>query len=504
MDRILRTGAQDPYAAPDERPLVVVGRHAGALRIDALDGRAEAAGCRLAMPLAEARAVCPELRAVPADPEADGLLLEAIADWCDRYTPLVALDGPHGLLLDVSGCAHAFGGEAALLENVVAALSARGFEPRAAIAGVPGAARALARFTSGGVAAPGHEAAQVAALPIDALDPDDQARLGLQRAGLKTVGAVASRGRGEIAARFGAGLGLALERALGQADQPISPRRPAPVRVVERRFAEPVLALDAALAALRALADALGRRLEAAGEGVRAVEAAFFRSDGKVVRAGVGTGAPTRDPEMLLRLLREKLDALADPLDPGFGFDLIRLSALAVEPLTPQPRSLDAAHDDAAHGGDAVAAVVDRLAARHGRHRVLRFVARDAHRPEAEARARPAQDSGTGGGGWPAPAGAPPRRPLRMFEIPEPVDVLAEVPDGPPVRFVWRRVTHAVARAEGPERIALEWWRRGGAGLTRDYFRVEDVDGARFWLYRDGLYLREAEHPRWFLHGLFA
>jgi protein ImuB len=502
IDRLLRReAASSPSGAPDERPLVVVERRANALRLAALDRSAVAAGLRPGMPFAEARAICPALRSVPADPRADSRLLDDVADWCDRYTPLVALDPPDGILLDIAGCAHFFGGEAQMAADIAAALAARGFQARVAVAGAPGPARALARFTTGGVTAPGADAESVKALPIDALEPEEAVRLGLIRAGLNSVGAVAGRARKELAARFGAGLVAALDRVLGVAETPISPRRPAPSFVVERRFAEPVLALDAAIAALRALAGALARRLEASGMGVMAAEAAFFRTDGAAFRTAIATGRPTRDPDLLMRLLRERLDALADPLDPGFGFDLLRLSALRIEPLSPEARSLDAAREEEG----AVAALIDSLAARHGRNRVLRYAPADAHRPEAEARLAPAQAKPSPSAtAWPLASSEPPRRPLRLFADPEPVDVVAEVPDGPPARFVWRRVVHVVARAEGPERIAPEWWRQAPEALTRDYFRVEDVDGARFWLFRHGLFSQEASHPRWFLHGLFA
>ena len=486
--------------APDERPLAIVERAGGLLRLVAVDARAAASGCVAGAALTQARSVCPELRVEPADPREDAALLGAVADWCDRYTPLVALDPPSGLTLDISGCAHFFGGEAALAEDLVAGLRRQGFMARAAVAGAAGPARALAWFSQGGVAPPDGEAALVSSLPIAALGLDESVRLGLVRAGLKTVGAVAGRSRSELAARFGARLVAILDDALGRTEAPISPRRPVPVRLVERRFAEPLSSAEAALAVLRALAGALAARLEAAGEGVRAAEAAFFRADGKVARIALGVGAPTRDPDLLLRLFRERLDALADPLDPGFGFDLMRLSALAVEPLTPRPQGFD---PEERQEGE-FAELIDRLSARHGRRRVLRFLPGDAHRPEAEAALRPAQDVREAVA-WPErPKGEPPRRPLRVFSRPEPVEVLAEVPDGPPLRFVWRRATHHVVRAEGPERIALEWWRHDEAPLTRDYFRVEDSAGARFWLFRDGLFGREVRHPRWFVHGLFA
>ena len=465
----------------------------------AIDARAAAAGCAAGQALAEARAVCLALRVVPAEPHEDRRLLECVADWCDRYTPLVALDLPYGLLLDVSGCSHVFGGEAPLADDLRRAVEARGLSCRVAIASGAGPARSLAWFAEGGVAPENEVETLVAALPVAALGLDNAARTGLLRAGLKTIGDVAGRGRQELAARFGAKLVQALDVALAKADQPISPRRPAPCFVVERRFAEPILEVAAALSALRGLADALMRRLEQAGQGLLAAEAAFFRADGKVERVTLRLGGPSRDTDMTMRLFRERLDALADPLDPGFGYDLVRLSALEGASLTPKARAFDRRDEDAA----ALAELIDRLTARNGRARVLRWACCDAHRPESEGRLVPAQDFSEGALAWDAELG-PPRRPLRLFAPPEPIEAIAEIPDGPPLRFVWRRVVHRVARAEGPERIALEWWRGDAMRLTRDYFRVEDEVGSRFWLYRDGLFGREVHHPRWFLHGLFS
>lgn len=490
-----------PHVAPDERPLAIVEQVSGALRLAAVDARAAANGCAVGNGLSQARAVCPSLRVVLADPHEDARLLEAVADWCDRYTPLVALDGFRGLLLDVSGCARLFGGEAALLRDMIEALASRGLLARGAVAGAAGPARALAWFTQGGVMPEGSETSFVRALPIAALGMDEATRTALGRAGLKTLGAAAGRGRDELAARFGRGLVEALDRTLGISDPPISPRRPAPSFVVERRFAEPILAVEAALAALRDLAEALSRRLETVGRGLQSAEAALFRANGAVERVRIGTGEPTRDPDLLMRLLRERFDALSDPLDPGFGYEMARLSAFEDAALGPSARAFDRREEDER----ALAELIDRLAAREGRARVLRFAPQDAHRPEAEARLEPAQGFAENGRTWPEPLpGEPPRRPLRLFSTPEPIEVVAEVPDGPPARFVWRRIAHEVARSEGPERIALEWWRGAAGRYTRDYFRVEVTSGARFWLYRDGLFGRESLHPRWYLHGLFA
>jgi len=282
--------------------------------------------------------------------------------------------------------------------------------------------------------------------------------------------------------------------------------------------------------------------LERQGQGARGIEARFFRTDGAVRTIAIETAQPTREPALLVRLFQEKLDALADPLDPGFGYDLIRLNADRTEPLRAEATDFDAA----AHGAREMRFLVDRLAARFGKTRVLTFEPRSTHIPERAFAAVPAQSSSWPGhypghpyhreserrlgrssapeNGWPAQRAGhdehedtpvwqrlrgtreAPRRPLRLFARPEPIDVTAEVPDAPPQQFRWRRVLHAVAFAEGPERIAPEWWREPGAESpepTRDYFRVEDSQGRRFWLYREGLYGRETAAPRWFVHGLF-
>jgi protein ImuB len=246
------------------------------------------------------------------------------------------------------------------------------------------------------------------------------------------------------------------------------------------------------------------------GKGARQLQAGFFRTDGVVRSIVVNTGQAITRSEVIDQLFRERLDALSDPLDPGFGFDLIRLSASRTETVVQQQHDLDAQ----VHDNDELAALIDRIAARIGSHRVVVYLPKDTHIPERAMLAVPAQQhlAAASRAIWPTRAeDEPPLRPLRLFERPEEIKVIAQVPDGPPARFVWRRATHAVVRAEGPERIAMEWWRSEGERLTRDYFRVEDEAGLRFWLYRDGLYERGldpqtggAVQPSWFMHGLFA
>jgi protein ImuB len=498
--------------APDDtHACVVVGKLNNALQITALNDAAAKFGLEAGLPLANARAVCPDVQVFDADEAADAKLLGDIAAWCDRFTPLVALDPPHGLLLDISGCAHLFGGEAAMLRTVCAALDRQGFVVNAAIAGTPACARTMTRAVQSCIVPDGEEVRAVSSLPVFALGADDAITRGLRRAGLKTIGDVASRAPHEITARFGAAFTSLLQQALGRTDAPISPRKPLPDFMVEKRFPEPV-ATDTVIAAiLSGLAQMLVAAMDKQGKGARRLEASFFRTDGAVRTIMVDAGQPVTRTNVIDRLFRERLDALADPLDPGFGFDLIRLSASRVEIVVQEQRDFDTRAQD----NDDVAALVDRLAARLGGRRVMVHLPQDTHIPERAEIAVPAQQYlvSASVAQWPARAEAePPLRPLRMFERPEPIDVpFATVPDGPPRRFTWRRATHAVVRAEGPERIAMEWWRRGESELTRDYFRVEDTEGLRFWIYRDGLYGRElidAEgesiEPKWFVHGLFA
>jgi protein ImuB len=525
-DRFRRLQRQTCAASPDDKPLVATAKIDNALQLTALNDAAASTGLAVGMPLATARAMLPALEVIDADPVADGKMLETIADWCDRFTPLVALDGARGLYLDITGCAHLFGGEAAMMAKVCDALSRQGFVVSGAIAGTAVAARALTRHRHGRIVACGDEAAAVAPLPIITLGADEKIVRGLNRAGLKTIGDVASRSPAEITARFGAEFTSILQQALGQGDAPISPRKPAPDYVAEKRFAEPVATLDVIVLALSSLAAVLTAAMERHGKGARLLEASFFRTDGTVRTIAVEAGQPTTRADVVERLFAEKLDALADPLDPGFGFDLIRLSAIRTVSVVAVQHGFDTAANEA----EDVNQLVDRLVARLGRRRVVRYLPQDTHIPEHAALAIPAQEYPGEAAKWPQPIpNEPPSRPLRLFERPEPINVTADFPDGAPAQFRWRRNLHVVVHAEGPERIAMEWWRHrdeaevedefaklhppqpdtdvlrhDGSVLTRDYFRAEDREGVRYWIYREGIFAREVQTFRWFLHGLFA
>lgn len=496
-------------------PLVVVRPIANAPRIVALDAAAAAAGLHKGLPLADARARVPCLHVEEEDRPADEAVMGALASWSCRWTPFVAVAGSCDLALDITGCAHLFGGEAAMLEEVLGRLQAMGFHAQGAVAPTLRAARALARWHPGARIAAGEERRATGPLPIAALELEEEARRRILGLGLSTLADLWAQPRAALAARFGAVLVARLDEMEGRAETPISPARPVPLHMAERRFAEPMADMETAQKVLCDLAGDLCRLLERQGLGARRLEASFFRSDGAVRHIEAATARPVRDAARMAGLFRERLAALADPLDPGFGFDVLRLSLLAGDPWEARQTAFERSEAE----GD-LSALVDTLSARLGAHRVMQFAAGDTHLPEGAAHTRAAIREEAGGAfaavssapvrpgietPWPAhlPAALPATRPLTLFERPEPVEALAEVPDGPPLRFRWRRALHEVARAEGPERIAPEWWLSAEA-LTRDYFRVEDKEGRRFWLFREGTYGRETARPRWFLHGLFA
>ncbi|WP_310496133.1 DNA polymerase Y family protein [Sandarakinorhabdus sp.] len=478
-------------ARRDAAPLALIVQDRGRQVIAALDAAALAEGLAPGLSLADARARVPTLQALPHDPAGDAAWLDWLALAATRYTPMAAAAPPDGLLLDISGCAHLFGGEASLVADIVTRLSRIGLTAQPAIAATPAAALALAR----------HGGHRLGDLPVAALTNDESVRTALRRAGLLRIGDLVRQPRGALASRFGAGLLAALDQLTEAQDQPLSPLLIAAPIAAEQRLASPVADEGAVLAVAEKLLLRCAMQLAARGEGGRAFAVTLYRADGHVAQVMVETSAPVRDAAPVMRLLRERLAALADPLDPGFGYDLVRLDVPVTAALAHQQLGLDGG--DIAEGE--LAALLDRLTARLGPGRVRRLVRHDSHIPEQAAFDLPLS-AGAPQLDWPAPPpGEPPTRPLRLFDPPQPIEVLAEVPDGPPRRFRWRRRLHEITRHEGPERIASQWWRRrSGDGLTRDYYRVEDAAGQRYWVFRHGLYGTEKASPAWFIHGLFA
>jgi protein ImuB len=519
IDRLMR--AQGLRKSPDA-PLATVIKIKGAQRLAAVDRRAKALGLRAGMTLTDARAMHPSLVCADADARAEAQTLENIADWCRRFTPLAALDAPDGVMLDVSGAAHLFSGEAKLLAEVEARLEDQGFGTCAAIASTPEAAWALARYGALRILPPNLDQKQLARrlgdLPLAALRLDAATLADLAQMGLRRISDIIMRPRAPITARFGPLLHARLDGLLGASKTAISPRFEAPAYLAERRFPEGILRGEDIEATIFSLALDLSSLLFRHDEGARRLEASLFRVDGMVKHFEVGTSQPLREPKAIARLFHECIERASaesgsDALDPGYGFDVIRLAALVVERQPPEQADWDTSQNDTAD----LVHLIDRLGARLGLRRVTRLAFNATHMPEFAITAVPAATLRNSASLTPPPfeaqtkdqadkaphASALPSRPIRLLQRPEPIETIAGVPDGPPLWFRWRRVMHEVAAIEGPERIAPEWWNDKTA-LTRDYFRAEDSEGQRFWLFREGLFNDATARPRWFMHGLFA
>ncbi|MBX3476262.1 MAG: DNA polymerase Y family protein [Brevundimonas sp.] len=452
------------------------------------------------MTLADARAQAPDLAVQPHEPAADDALLDRMLEAFGRFSPMAALDPPHGLVLDVTGCAHLFGGEGRLLAAARSLARRGGLQARLALARTPQTARALGRFGSEGVTPEGQDRAVARRLPVAALELKPAEAQALRRAGLVVLGDLDDRPRAPLAARFGADFPTRLDRLLGLEDARITPARPPAPIVADRVLMEPLITTEPLQTVIADLLAEVEQALETRRAGAQGFRLTVFRIDGGTRVIGLGTALPIRDAAVIGRLFRERLAALTTPLDPGFGIDQLRMEALTLQRLEAVQTDLDASP----RREEALQALIDRLAARLGPAAVVRVRPADSHLPERASRQLPAGRAPSDDGvEWPErDPGSPPLRPLHLFDPPQPVEVVSPVPDGPPARFTWRRVIHRVALAEGPERIEGEWWRRGG-GRVRDYYRVEDAEGRRFWLFRAG-HFGDEPAPRWYVHGLFA
>ncbi|HEX6375227.1 MAG TPA: DUF6504 family protein [Allosphingosinicella sp.] len=470
-------------------PLLLSHRVGNRLEIAAASPEARALGLHPGMAVAQARALVPGLDIGDADPAADAAWLTRLALFAARrWTPRAAVSPPDGLFLDLTGVAHLFGGEDRICRRILAFCERAGFAARIAVAGTPGAAHALARFGGGGLCCSGGEAAALAPLPLAALRVEAPVLAAARRLGLETVGDLLPLPRGPLQRRFGKTLLARLDQALGRAAEPLDPVVPEEPPSAALRFAEPIATAEAIETAVEILLGQLVETLRKDALGVRRLILLADRVDGAVQRIAIGTSRPTRDPGHLRRLLW----ATIATIEPGFGLDALRLVAGRVEPLAPEQLSGGKAPDD-------LALLVDRLAGRLGARRLYRSTAVESDVPERSVRRVGPFDPALAWPKWP--------RPVRLLSPPERVEnVVALLPDLPPRRFTWRGRAYRVALADGPERIHGEWWKRTSeAEAVRDYFQVEDEEGARFWLYRrgDGVDRRTGDLS-WYLHGVFG
>lgn len=492
----LQQDRPDPHA-----PVVLAADTAHGPRITATSPAAAEAGAGVGMLLADARALAPGLVVHPADPAGDRAALESLAIWAQRWGPWAALDPPDGLLVDVAGVAHLFGGEPALIADAKARFAARGLAVRLAIAPTAGAAWALAHHGPDHAVLGGEADPLVALrdLPVAALRLDHAVLLLLDRLGLKRIGDLAAIGRVALARRFrdrhapAANPLVRLDQIAGRVPEPLLPVLATPVPLVQRRLMEPIRHRPLLDRVVEDLAQAMARRLEAMGHGARRLELMMWKVDGDVLHRPLELAAPTRDPAHVVRLFAHRLD----DCDAGFGIELVRLTAPWSEPLALTQADLEAA---AEARGTSLAACIDRLTVRLGAGAVTMPVPRGSHVPERAQRWVP-----------PDPALAVQEElalathPLKLLDQAEPIAVIYQAPDGLPRLFRWRGAVHEITRAEGPERIAPEWWREKGHARLRDYYRIEDSSGRRYWIYRRGIAGDgRGGAPEWFLQGLCA
>jgi protein ImuB len=492
-------------------PFVLAGRAGSRRVVAALDDAAARLSLRAGMPLARAQAMVPGLAVADADPASDAEGLRRLALWALRqFSPLAAADPPDGLVIDTTGADHLHGGEPAMLKLLVERLAAAGFAARAAAADTWGAAHAAARFAISPagpptlVVPPGGTAPLLRRLPVAALRLEPDLVEGLRTLGLERIGDLMERPRAPLALRFGPQLASRLDQALGVAAEPVDPVREPDTVEARRNFGEPIAAAETIARNIATLAAALCAGLAEKGLGARRLDLVFQRVDGTPQAVRVGTARPVRDPGRLARLLGEKIATV----DPGHGIEVMTLTATLAEPLAEGQIASPLAGEDEPD----ISGLIDVLANRLGPQRLYRFRPVASEVPERSvARVPPLAPADDGEasdsrgdsrdnwrGDWP--------RPPRLLARPEPIRTMALLPDHPPVWFEWRGERRRVRRADGPERIHAEWWKRDAErDAVRDYFRVEDEAGGRYWIYRAG----DGEHEEtgsqgWFLHGIFA
>ncbi len=446
--------------------------------------------------VAQAQARVPGLHLVEADPAADAIALERLALWAlSRYSPLVAVDGRDGLWIEVTGAAHLIGGEAGLLDDLVDRLAASGVHARAAMANAPGAAHALARFgDTSRLATDATEAAQLQLLPIAALRLPAEMVAGLSKLGFESIGDLDRTPRAPLALRFGPELTRRLDQVFGRVFESFDPIAP-PERVgVRQSWFEPISAPETIARRTGKLVARLCEALEAKGLGARKLDLICERVDGRREAVRIGTAKPNRDVKRLTRLLCDRLDKV----DPGFGIEAMSLSAPLAEPLHLTQSASTLAGESAPAD---VEGLIDVLANRLGGSKVYRMTPVESDVPERSV-SRVSATAAATGRTWPARWPRPPR----LLSPPERVDTIAALPDQPPVSFTWRGQRRRVKRADGPERIFGEWWKRDAElEAVRDYFAVEDDAGERFWLFRQGDgEIGATGDLTWFIHGLFA
>ena len=473
-------------------PFVFAAKERNRIIITAASTEAEKQGISAGMAAADAKAVSPGLQIIDEIPGKSTTLLNAIGEWCIRFTPIVAIDPPDGLILDISGCPHLWGGEREYLKYISARLQARGYDTRIAIADTIGTAWAIARFGKvTPIIAPGTHVEALLNLSPAALRLESVILDRLQKLGFYKIEKLVSIGRSALRRRFGQSILQRLDQAVGHELEPITSIQP--IVPFEERLPclEPIRTVTGIEIAIEKLLDMLCRRLEKEGKGLRTAILRCYRIDGKMVQIAIGTNRASRSSNHLFKLMELKIRTI----EPALGIELFVLEAPETEDLSAEQELLWATEECGLEDAE-VSELLDRIAGKVGAEAIRRYLPQEHYWPERSVKSSPllSEKPATG---WPVSR----PRPVQLLARPEPIEVTVPLPDYPPMQFIYKRELHQIKKADGPERIEREWWLE--AGELRDYYTVEDQDGKRYWLFRSGHY--SGEQPvRWFIHGFFA
>jgi len=462
--------------------------------ISAVDAAAKVAGVRTGMPAAKAQALFQGLLMVDADEKADAAALERITLWAlAHYSPIVAVDVPNGIVMDTEGADHLQGGEEPMLAGIANRFRGKGLLARVAIADTWGAAHACARaIKRDTVIIPrGDTARAVERLPISLLRLAAKTVDDLRTLGFRTIGELANTPRAPIALRFGQDVGRRLDQMLGRVAEPIDPVRSPDLIEVSRSFQEPIGAAETIDKYVGRLVVQLCEELQRRGLGVRRADLIVDKVDNTRQAIRAGTAKPARDVAWLTKLFRDR----TEKIEPGFGIEKLTLAAIMSEPLEEMQKASSLVKDEVKD----ITPLIDIFGNRGARVYRLSPVASDVPERSVQRISAAAVDvEATWSRSWP--------RPVRLLPYPELVDVIALMPDHPPVSVTWKGKRHKVIRADGPERVFGEWWvRNSELEAVRDYFVIEDDTGERLWIYRagDGVDTATGSH-KWFVHGIFA
>jgi protein ImuB len=494
-------------------PFVLAAKDHGRMVITAANEKAYAQGIPPGMPVADARALLPELQVIDDKPGLSAKLLKALAEWAIRFTPIAGVDPLQGLLLDVSGCTHLWGGEGPYLKEIVTRLETAGYTTRAAMADTIGAAWALTRYGryartasregkgagdramgcgvgQGSIIDSGAQAEALLRLPPEALRLEPAIVDRLNKLGLRTIGSFAGMSRSALRRRFGTGLLQRLDQALGLETETIEPVQPLTQYQERLPCLEPIVTATGIEIALKRLLETLCDRLQKEEKGLRSAVLTCYRVDGKQQELTIGTNRATHNSTHLFKLFEPNLETI----EPDLGIELFVLDAPKVEDASPFQETLWSASTGLDYSS--IAELLDKITGRFGANTIQRFLPDERHWPERSIKlAASLQEKPT------TPWRTDRPRPIHLLPRPESIEVTAPIPDYPPMLFRYGGQLHKIAKADGPERIEREWWL--DQGPHRDYYTVEDEAGARYWLFRSGHYTEE-QTPQWFIHGFFA